>query len=68
MLQRPSLPRYLGLDWRIDVKTASDRVSSMAVPSVLVDLRLQTQPQSAHEIPDTQNVEFELSREALQRM
>jgi len=68
VLQRPSLPRYIGVDWRVDVKTASDRVSRMAVPSVLVDLKLQDQPNQADQVPFARHVEFELSKEALHTM
>lgn len=68
ILQRPSLPRYLGLDWRVDVKTASDRMSRMSAPSLILDLKVQDQPQSAGQIPAARRVEFELSKEALQTM
>ena len=68
MLSRPSLPRFVGSDWRVDVKTESDKVSRMAVPSVLVDLKVQDQPSSTERVPCTRHVEFELSKEALQTM
>jgi hypothetical protein len=66
LLQRPSLPRYIGVDWRVDVKTASDRMTRMAVPSVLVDLQIQDQPHNSNQVPAARHVEFELSKEALQ--
>lgn len=68
VLSRPSLPRFVSADWRVDVKTESDKVARMAVPSVLVDLELQDQPTSFAEMPKTRHVEFELSKEALQTM
>lgn len=68
MLSRPSLPRYVNADWRVDVKTSSDRISRMVVPSVLVDLKVQDQPTSATQVPAARHVEFELSKEALQTM
>jgi COMM domain containing 9 len=68
VLQRPSLPRYVDVDWRVDVKTASDRVSRIAVPCCLVDIKVQDQPTSTSQVPATRQVEFELSKEALQTM
>ena len=68
VLQRPSLPRYVGVDWRVDMKTASDRVSRMSVPTVLVDLKILDQPSSVDTVPSARHVEFELSKEALQTM
>jgi hypothetical protein len=40
----------------------------MAVPSVLVDLKVQDQPTSTGQMPSARHVEFELSKEALQTM
>lgn len=67
-MSRPSLPRFVGVDWRVDVKTESDKVARMAVPSVLVDLKVQDQPCSTQQVPCARHVEFELSKEALQTM
>ncbi len=68
VLSRPCLPRFIGMDWRVDVKTASDRMSRMNTPSVLVCLKVQDQPMSTESMPMTKHVEFELSKEALQTM
>jgi hypothetical protein len=68
VLSRPSLPRYVGVDWRVDVKAASDVVSSMRVPSLLVDLKVQDQPEATNRVPSARHVEFELSQEALLTM
>jgi hypothetical protein len=35
-----SLPRLQDFDWRIDVKRASDTMSNMSVPTVLVQLEV----------------------------
>lgn len=58
----------MGVDWRVDVKTASDVVSRMQVPSVLVDLKVQDQPETTNRVPSARHVEFELSQEALRTM
>mmetsp|Transcript_2062 Transcript_2062/g.7480 ORF Transcript_2062/g.7480 Transcript_2062/m.7480 type:complete len:190 (+) Transcript_2062:56-625(+) len=57
-----ALPRLEQVDWRVDVKSASDMIGHMAVPTVLVELtvRDETGPQAA-----MQKVDFELSRESL---
>jgi len=36
-----SLPRLVDVDWRIDVKTASEVIARMAQPAVIVDLRVR---------------------------
>ena len=56
------------VDWRGDVKTASDQVLRMQVPSVLVNLRVEDQPAATDLVPSIRNVDFELSKEALQTM
>ncbi|XP_037060935.1 COMM domain-containing protein 9 isoform X3 [Peromyscus leucopus] len=35
-----SLPRLLDLDWRVDIKTSSDSISRMAVPTCLLQMKL----------------------------
>lgn len=37
-----SLPRLVDLDWRVDIKTSSDSISRMAVPTCL--LRMKVRP------------------------
>ena len=68
VMQRPSLPKLVGVKWRCDMKTASDQVSRMSVPSVLVSLNIEDQPKFRDDIPTVKNVEFELSKEALHTM
>lgn len=36
-----SLPRMQGLDWRIDVKSASDQNARLSDPTVIVDLKVK---------------------------
>lgn len=35
-----SLPRLIDFDWRVDVKTSSDSVMRMAVPTCLVQMKV----------------------------
>lgn len=63
--QTVSLPRLVDVDWRVDLKTASDAVSNMNVPSTVVALRVEEQPQHRDEVPGVRHVKFELSRGAI---
>ena len=69
----PSLPRFEGIDWRVDVRSASDTVSRMSVPTVLVQMRVQNSYNG--EIPPAEGqavaqrlVTFELNKETLATM
>ena len=66
--QRLSLPRLVDVDWRVDVKLASDQVSRMSVPTTIVDLQIEQQPEKVGEMPVVRDVSFELSKEALETM
>ena len=68
VLRRPSLPQYIGIRWRVDMKAASEQFSRMSVPSVIVNLKVQRQPIAADNTPSVQHIEFELSKEALNTM
>nr|BAG61072.1 unnamed protein product [Homo sapiens] len=39
-----SLPRLVDLDWRVDIKTSSDSISRMAVPTCLLQMKIQEDP------------------------
>ena len=69
----PSLPRFEGIDWRVDVRSASDTVSRMSVPTVLVQMRVQNSYNGA--VPPAEGqavaqrlVTFELNKETLATM
>eukprot|EP00727_Mastigamoeba_balamuthi_P012043 m51a1_g7461 hypothetical protein (306) ;mRNA; r:149423-150508 len=61
-LVQPSLPRLEGLDWRVDIRSASDAVARMAAPTVLVQMRVQGEEERQR------LVTFELSKESLTTM
>lgn len=75
-LSGPSLPRLQGFDWRVDVRSASDSVARMAVPSVIVQMEVQKQrmgkPSVVGNGEEEENgnrvVTFELNRETLETM
>ena len=66
--QRISWPRLLDMDWRVDMKTASDSVSRMSVPTVVLGLTVEEQPDRTDVMPKANTINFELSREELQTM
>ncbi len=53
-----SLPRLRGVDWRVDVKTASSGAAGLGVPAVIVQVTVE---------PD-QVVTFEMDKETLQAL
>jgi hypothetical protein len=66
--QRIAWPRLLDMEWRVDMKSASQAVSRMSVPTVVLGLTVEEQPDNANIMPKAQTVNFELSREALATM
>lgn len=46
VLQQVSLPTLKEMDWRVDIKTASDKLARMAAPTVLVELKVCPLPAS----------------------
>ncbi|KAH9504973.1 COMM domain-containing protein 9, partial [Bulinus truncatus] len=63
-----SLPKLLDFDWRVDLKTSSDSVARMSVPTCILNLEIQEQPGSIHQTAGTENVNVELSKETLDTM
>lgn len=63
-----SAPKLMDFDWRVDMKTSSNHLSRMSVPTVLVEMELQETPQRVHEMPGVRKVNFELSKETLTTM
>jgi len=63
-----SLPHLKSLDWRIDVKRASEQMTSMSIPTVLVQLQIEKQPQKISEPMNIDFVNFELNKQTLQTM
>ncbi|KAB1272287.1 COMM domain-containing protein 9 [Camelus dromedarius] len=63
-----SLPRLVDLDWRVDIKTSSDSVSRMAVPTCLLQMKIQEDPSLCGDKPPVSTVTMELSKETLDTM
>jgi len=60
-----SLPRLRNIDWRIDIKSASNEMSRMSVPTVIVQLGVEQLPEKVGEKTKVRSIDFELSSEAL---
>lgn len=65
-----SLPRLIQLDWRIDLKRASDSLSSMNIPTVLVQLGIEnptTHVDQLHKQTE-RKITFELNKQTLETL
>uniref|UniRef100_A0A5G2R7L1 COMM domain containing 9 n=1 Tax=Sus scrofa TaxID=9823 RepID=A0A5G2R7L1_PIG len=63
-----SLPRLVDLDWRVDIKTSSDSISRLAVPTCLLQMKIQEDPSLCGDKPSVSAVTVELSKETLDTM
>ncbi|XP_072278237.1 COMM domain-containing protein 9 [Pyxicephalus adspersus] len=63
-----SLPRLVDLDWRVDIKTSSDSVARMAVPTCLLQMKIQEDPDLCGLSPATSTLTMELSKDTLDTM
>eukprot|EP01117_Protostelium_nocturnum_P013947 TRINITY_DN5259_c0_g1_i1.p1 TRINITY_DN5259_c0_g1~~TRINITY_DN5259_c0_g1_i1.p1 ORF type:complete len:200 (-),score=61.44 TRINITY_DN5259_c0_g1_i1:36-635(-) len=68
LASQPSLPKLKQFDWRIDVKRASESVSVMSVPTVLVQLQTQTPSDQLFGEPVDKAIAFELNKQLLETM
>ncbi|KAK3103418.1 hypothetical protein FSP39_019060 [Pinctada imbricata] len=67
-LASTSLPRMVDFDWRVDIKTSSDTITRMAVPTCILQMKVQDNIDKIGNTPDVQNVNVELSKETLDTM
>ncbi|OCT83693.1 hypothetical protein XELAEV_18021835mg, partial [Xenopus laevis] len=63
-----SLPRLVDLDWRVDIKASSDSVARMAVPTCLLQMKIQENPDLCGSEPAINTVTMEMSKETLDTM
>ncbi|XP_028649337.1 COMM domain-containing protein 9 isoform X1 [Erpetoichthys calabaricus] len=63
-----SLPQLVDMDWRVDIKTSSDSVRRMAMPTCLVQIKVQDDPGLCQSNPVESTVMVELSKETLETM
>ncbi|NWH57414.1 COMD9 protein, partial [Geococcyx californianus] len=63
-----SLPQLVDMDWRVDIKTSSDSISRMAVPTCLLQLKIQEDVTLCGNSPVVSALTLELSKETLDTM
>ncbi|XP_059177644.1 COMM domain-containing protein 9-like [Physella acuta] len=63
-----SLPKLLDFDWRVDIKTSSDAVARMSVPTCILNFQIQENKTDVKETAQTENINVELSKETLDTM
>jgi len=63
-----SLPKLKAIDWRIDVKRASEMISNMSVPTVLVQLTVEQNPNRVGLESKLKTVNLELNKQTLETM
>lgn len=68
VFSHPALPRLQEIDWRIDVKSASESITQMSVPTVLVELKVDDNTKNDEDEERARSVLFELNKETLQTM
>jgi len=55
-------------DWRIDVKLASEAISNMSVPVVLLQMKIAKPAETVDAQPEVNNVHLELNKQTLETM
>ena len=61
-------PSLASFDWRIDIKSASDSVAQMSIPTVLVQMDVDTPKQHVDDENGRRVVTFEMTNEMLSTM
>ncbi|CAB3984468.1 Hypothetical predicted protein [Paramuricea clavata] len=68
MASQVSLPKLVDFDWRVDVKTSSDAVTRMSMPTCLVQLKIQENACEEKRLPELKCLNVELSKKTLDTM
>ncbi|PIK35519.1 putative COMM domain-containing protein 9-like [Apostichopus japonicus] len=63
-----SLPKLIDFDWRVDIKSSSDSLSRMSVPTCILQLKIQEDTTNTESVTGTQSLNVELSKEKLEAM
>jgi len=62
------LPRLMDIDWRIDIKSASESISRMSVPTVIFGLKVEDPPRKVTDKAGVKTLNLEMNMETLQTM
>ncbi|XP_028395768.1 COMM domain-containing protein 9-like [Dendronephthya gigantea] len=68
MANQVSLPKLVDFDWRVDVKTSSDAIQRMSMPTCLIQLKIQENPCDENRLPELKSLNVELSKKTLDTM
>ncbi|KXJ18130.1 COMM domain-containing protein 9 [Exaiptasia diaphana] len=60
-----SLPHLLDFDWRVDVKTSSDAITRMSIPTCIMQLKVEENAKCKEAMPTLHCVNVELTKEKL---
>eukprot|EP00002_Diphylleia_rotans_P016186 TRINITY_DN3146_c0_g1_i1.p1 TRINITY_DN3146_c0_g1~~TRINITY_DN3146_c0_g1_i1.p1 ORF type:complete len:190 (-),score=54.72 TRINITY_DN3146_c0_g1_i1:134-703(-) len=63
-----TLPKFVDVDWRADLKVASDSAKQMGQPTLFVELTVQDTPTHKHQMPQQSKHTIEFTKESLQTM
>ncbi|XP_072032992.1 COMM domain-containing protein 9-like [Amphiura filiformis] len=63
-----SLPRLVDFDWRVDIKTSSDTLARMSMPTCVLQLKVQDNATSTENVPAVNCMNVELGKETLETM
>ena len=65
---RVSLPKYVDMNWAINMKKSSSKIPAMNIPTVLLELQVQSQATKVEEIPPLEKINLELSKPAVETL
>ncbi|ESO91559.1 hypothetical protein LOTGIDRAFT_163283 [Lottia gigantea] len=57
-----SLPNLVDFDWRVDVKTASDSIARMSVPTCILNMQVQESRSKSDSMSDINGIQVQESR------
>lgn len=66
--QQVSLPKLIDFDWRVDVKTSSNVISRMSMPTCIIQLQVQENAVEQNSMPSVRRLNVELTKEKLDTM
>ncbi|KAL9955939.1 hypothetical protein ACROYT_G037344 [Oculina patagonica] len=66
--EQVSLPKLIDFDWRVDVKTSSNAISRMSMPTCIMQLQVQENATEQNCMPAVRRLNVELTKEKLDTM
>ncbi|CAH3162058.1 unnamed protein product [Porites lobata] len=66
--EQVSLPKLIDFDWRVDVKTSSNAIGRMSMPTCIMQLQVQENAKEQNAMPAVRRLNVELTKEKLDTM